>query len=117
MLNAIDGLVEEKLLNLHTAGLATIVSISGNTADIQPLSLTKHIGGVPQKQAVLDNVPILEHVIYVANQVGQTKLAVGQVVMFVCCDREISQSKKGKLNLPTSGHHELGNAIIIGRLL
>lgn len=117
MLKAIDNLIEEKLLNLHTAGLAKIVSVSGNTADIQPLSLTQHIGGTPQKQTVLDNVPILEHVIYVSNQEGQTKLAPNQVVMYVCCEREISQTKQGKMHLPANGHHELGNAIIVGRLI
>lgn len=117
MLNAINSILEENLLNLHTAGLATIVSVSGNTADIQPLALTQHIGGMPQKQAILDNVPILEHVIYISNQEGQTKLAPGQVVMFVCCEREISQTKQGKFHLPSAGHHELGNAVIIGRLM
>lgn len=117
MLKAIDNFIEEKLLNLHTAGLAKIVTISGKTADIQPLSLTQPIGGIPQKQAVLNNVPILEHVIYIANQEGQKPLAVNQVVMYMCCDREISQTKNGKINLPANGHHEIGNAVIIGRLI
>lgn len=117
MLKVIDNFIEEKLLNLHTAGLAKIVSVSGKTADIQPLSLTLPIGGIPQKQAVLNKVPILEHVLYVSNQDGQQPLAVDQVVMYMCCDREISQTKNGKINLPASGHHEIGNAVIIGRLM
>ncbi len=117
MLKVIDNFIEEKLLNLHTAGLAKIVAVSDKTADIQPLSLIRPIGGIPQKQAVLNKVPILEHVLYVSNQNGQQPLAAGQVVMYMCCDREISQTKNGKINLPANGHHEIGNAVIIGRLI
>lgn len=117
MLNVFNELIEEKLLHLNTAGLATIVSTNGNTASIKPLALVKSVGGIPQEQAVLEDVPILEHVKYIAGLSGQTPLKAGQIVMYVCCDREISQSKLGKMTLPALGHHELGAAIIVGRLM
>ena len=38
----------------------------------------------------------------------------GDIVYCVCADREITQTKKGKFALPTLGHHNLTDAVIIG---
>lgn len=117
MLRVLKEQIEEKLLNLHTAGLAKIVKLNGSKASIQPLAMVQSVSGKVDKQGVLEDVPILEHVVYVASQEGNESLAVGQVVMYMCCEREISQTKDGKLALPAKGHHELASAVIIGRLV
>lgn len=59
-LNYIDDCIEKKLLDLHTAYIAKVLSVSGNTAKIQPLGMTKQIGESAISKAPLSNVPIVE---------------------------------------------------------
>ena len=47
-----DSFIENKLLSLHTAYLAKVLSVSGKTAKIQPLGLTQEIGEKAMKQSV-----------------------------------------------------------------
>ena len=48
-LSVFDEAIEQKLLNLHTAFIAKIVSVKGGKADVQPLNLIKQYGQ-PAKQ-------------------------------------------------------------------
>ena len=61
MLSSIDNLIESKLLNLHTAYLATIISTNGTTAKIQPLNMFKQYGKAAEKLPAIPDVPILTH--------------------------------------------------------
>ena len=59
----IDEMIESKLLCMNTAFIAKIVSVQGETTcSVQPLSRIKAIGNDAQNQAVITNVPILNHV-------------------------------------------------------
>lgn len=53
---------------------------------------------------------------------GAKKLAylepieVGDIVICVCCDRDITQARKGKNSIPVYGHHSLSDSIVVGIL-
>lgn len=58
-----NGMVEEKLLNLHTAFIAKVISVqSASKCSVQPLDKIKAYGQKAQSQAVITNVPVLSHV-------------------------------------------------------
>lgn len=106
-------LVDQKLLALHTCYLAKVLSVAGNTAKIQPLSYIKAVGGSAKKQAVLSNVPISRTVI---RTLQENETLVGKVVIVMCAERDISQTKKGIFALPSMRKHSMSDSIIIGML-
>lgn len=57
---ALDNMIEEKLLSVHTAFIGKVLSVSsdGKYARVQPLNLIKAVKNNAKEQAVLDNVPI-----------------------------------------------------------
>lgn len=120
-----DAMLNNTLLNLHTAYLAKILSVNDYTAKIQPLGYTKAYGEQAKKQSPLTNVPILKNAKY--KIVGEKliegeKVAVieplksGDIVLCVCCERDITEAKKGKNALPSLGHHNMSDTLIIGAL-
>ena len=100
-----ENLVDQKLLGMHTCYLATVISVSESKAKIQPLALIKARGEPAKKQTVIEDVPILQHVQDVSS---------GSVVLVVCCERDISQPRKGLFALPSLRHHSLSDSVIIG---
>lgn len=113
-LDFFKNLVEQKLLSLHTCYLAKVLSTSGNMANIQPLSLVKPVGGNAKKQAVIENVPINRTVLYVLQENSEN--LTGKVAIVICCERDISQTRKGIFALPSLRRHSLSDSIIIGYL-
>ena len=143
---ALNGLVEEKLLNMHTAFIGKIVSMSGaSMCSVKPLDKIKAYGQSAKSQAVITKVPILNHVrryelvkqslkvtdTYTgggsispnphpsADNVGHLKvspLKAGDIVLCVCADRDISSSAKGMSTIPPVGHHDIKDAVVIGFL-
>lgn len=146
------GLVTEQMLNnrllaLHTAYLAKVVSTNGSTAKIQPLGMTKAYGNAAQKQSPLSNVPIatqkigsdtieiIDDITVTVEKDGDTikdvsvkkskktieipkllPVAVGDIVVCICCERNITEAKKGNNVLPKAGHHSMSDSIIVGVL-
>ena len=102
----IQGMIENALLNTHTAFCGKVISVSGSYAKVQPLNMVKAIGGKAQKQAVIPNVPILKHV------EGVKK---GDTVFCMCAERDITETRKGKYALPVIGRHMLSDAVIVGK--
>ena len=112
-------------MNLHTAFIGIVVGKNGPyRARIQPLNLIKQYGKKPVKQAILTDVPILKHVnhLEVYEEAGHdghvrvTPIEVGDIVFCVCADRDITETKKGKSALPSLGHHEIKDAVVVGCL-
>lgn len=102
----IQGLINNALMQTHTAFCGKVISVSGKFAKVQPLNMVKAIGGKAQKQAPITKVPILEHV-------GQLK--AGDTVFCVCAERDITETRKGKFAVPASGRHMLSDAVIVGK--
>ena len=142
-----EQMLNNKLLALHTAYLAKVISTNGNTAKIQPLGMTKAYGGIAQKQSPLSSVPIATQKIVknsvsvvsgvtldvekdgdtikdVKLNVSKSKvdiaetqaISAGDVVVCICCERDISQAKKGINSTPAIGHHSMSDSVIIGVL-
>lgn len=103
-----ENLVNQKILMLHTCYLAKVVSVNGEQAVIQPLSLVKAYQQEAQKQALVEGVPICKHAL--------EDTTAGAVVVVACMERDITQTKKGELALPSLRHHSLSDSIIIGVL-
>lgn len=106
MTEAIDGLVEEKLLNLHTAFIGKVVSVqSAYLCTVQPLDKTKAYGKTAKQYAVITRVPVLRHV---------GAVHAGDIVLCVCAERDISSAVKGQSTTPPVGHHQIKDAIVVG---
>lgn len=126
----LDAIINRKLKDMHTAYLGKVLAVNGNTAKVQPLGLIKAYGGEAQKQAVVSNVPIATQKVKAAEITYLTpdnmpkkqtilvpeSLAIGDIVICVCCDRDITDAKKGKNTLPPIGHHSLSDSVIVGVL-
>lgn len=111
--NFFSDLIDQKLLALHTCYLAKVVSIKeedgeAKSATVQPLAKIKAYGEKAKQQAVITGVPMLSHV--------KGSIAVGQVVCCLCAERDITQTKKGVIAVPSLRHHSLSDSIIIGVL-
>lgn len=139
-----DGMIEEKLLNLHTAFIGKVISMeSESVCSVQPLDKIKAYGREAKSQAVITKVPILNHVRHYT-LVKQTldvrdsytgggtitpakhpapdneghlrvePLRAGDIVLCVCAERDISSSVKGMSTTPPVGHHQSKDAIVVG---
>lgn len=132
-----QNMIDESLMNIHTAYIAKVISTNGTTAKIQPLGNVKAYGGKAKAQAPLSNVPILQqarnkvtskqitYVYSVENHTGRTKtenfavltpISAGDIVLCVCCERNITDAKKGINSTPVIGHHSISDSIIVGVL-
>ena len=130
----INNIVDQKILDLHCAFIAKCLSTDGKTAKIQPLDMIKQYGKAAQKQAVIEDVPIIQSARYkvkserltfltsldptseTRNFAILTPLEAGDIVVCVCADRDISSSKNGTVALPAIGSHSLSDSIIVGIL-
>lgn len=132
MKKVIENTVEEKLLVLHTAYIGKVLNCSGNTADIQPLMMTKQYGQPAQKLSPVKNAPVIQSA---QNKIGTkeitydssgttktetiitlTPLAEGDLVFCVCAERDISEAKNGQMSTPPIGHHSLSDTVVVGIL-
>lgn len=121
-----DNQIEKKLLDLNTAYIAKVINTNGNTAKVQPLGKIKQYGEDAQNQAVVSNVPIIYSARFkIAKQTVEIDgteydlatlkpIGAGDIVICVCCDRDISQAIKGKNTVPTIGHHSKSDSVIVG---
>lgn len=103
-------MIDEKIKALNVAFLAKILLIEGEKAKIQPLGLVRTISGTTQKQGVITNVHIAQSARYKANS---TPIEVGDVVLCVCCDRNIDAALKGENFLPPVGYHKKSDCVIV----
>ena len=120
----INNMIEAKLLNLHTAYFGKVISISDNTAKIQPLNMIKEKGEAAEKQAVVF-APILQTVKKFSTKTvtinGESvtipvvkDVAAGDVVFVMCADRDITETMHGKCAVPAIGHHRISDSVIVG---
>lgn len=109
----IKDIVNEENKSLHVAFLAKILGVNGEKAKIQPLGLIREYGGTARKQAPLTNVHIASSARYKYDGKNLIPINVGDVVMCVCCDRNIDAALKGRNELPPAGCHTQSDCVII----
>jgi len=120
----IENIIEDKLLNLHTAYVAKVLSYSEGKATVQPLNLIKQYGKTAQAPAIVKNIPVVNSARYKLNTTTIEGVAVltpieiskGDLVFCVCADRDISQALKGNMSTPALGHHSRSDSVVIGIL-
>lgn len=125
-MNFVDEIVEKKLYDLHTAYLATVISSKGATATVQPLGKTKQYGANATAKSPIPNIPVLQSARYRVKKQSISidgkkhdlavlePLKAGDIVLCVCCERDISQAKKGVNSTPAAGHHSMSDSIVVG---
>ncbi len=115
-----EAMIEKQMLDLHTAFLARVLSISENMAKIQPLGLTKEIGGTAKEYAPVSSVLITQQARFKLSVddgiITAYPISSGDIVICICCDRDITEAKRGNNSLPPPGHHSMSDCIIVGVL-
>lgn len=115
-----ENMIEKQMLDLHVAFLARVLNVNGNKAKIQPIGLTKEMGGTSKEFAPISSVPITNQARHKFNIIDEVVYAQeinsGDVVVCVCCDRDITEAQKGTSVLPPPGHHTMSDCIIVGIL-
>lgn len=134
----IKGIVGEELKSTHVAFIAEVLTLDNEKtkAKIQPLGLIRGYGGAATKQAVLTNVHIARSArckftgaafeVVTAENIWDddadrmeetfttpTPIAVGDLVLCICCDRNIDAALKGENSLPPVGCHNQSDCVIV----
>lgn len=129
----VENLINRSLKDLNCGYIGKVVSTDGKTATVQPLGLIKEYGSTTgTKQAVVKDVPVAcrykfttKKITYLTSTSGSTssvtvavpeEIAKGDLVACLCCDRDITDARKGKNELPPAGAHSISDSIIVGIL-
>ena len=122
-----ERMIDGKLLNIHTAYLARVVSVSGTQARLQPLSVYKAVGGNAQEQSTTTAVippNIKSKAQTITYRMSETEsesttvlipevLSAGDIVYVGVCDRDISNAKLGEVGEATNRHHNINDGVIL----
>lgn len=139
--NILNDMMEEKLLNMHTAFIGKVVSVSSpDICSVMPLDKIKAYGKAAKSQGVISRVPVMRHVrrytlVKQSLSVSEGTISpskhptkdneghlrvepikAGDLVLCICCDRNIASSSKGMSTTPPVGHHQLSDAVVVGLL-
>ena len=121
MSTVFKNMIENAMKDLNVAFLATVLSVNGNKAKIQPLGLTKGYGTEARKQAPITNVHIANSARYkistktIEGEVVAvtTPIKKSDIVLCVCCDRNIDAALRGENSLPPVGCHNKSDCVIV----
>ena len=127
----IKDMIGEQLKMLHVAFVAKVLNVSGKKAKIQPLGLIKDYGGTAKPQSAISGVAIAESALYKISEKNityisdfdgsrktqavavTTPISAGDIVICVCCDRNIDAALKGQNELPPVGFHNQSDCVIV----
>ena len=122
----IDKLIESKLLGVHTGYLATVLSVSGDYAVVQPFTYSKDTSGGRVKQPTV-RAYVPQNVKYEVKRIKYritsndyettevmvpSPLAENDIVYCGVCERDISAAVKGQSEIPTR-HHNINDSVIL----
>lgn len=134
----LNGVLEEKLLNLHTAAPCRVVSfdIGRKRASVQPLYMAKEIGKPPVTRPIIEEVPVLSHRYTEIEYYGSAEAGepvqerevekvrtpiykAGDVVLVAFSERALEAPiLSGKVSYPAHRRrHSLTDAVILGVIL
>lgn len=125
------------MLSVHTSYIGRVLSVSGDlsSAKILPLGKTKEYGKNAKEQTPLSNVPVLysarwkfekKKLRYISSVedtthkeidiLVPTDIEAGDLVLCVCCERDINAARKGRNVVPPVGHHSMSSSVVVGIL-
>ncbi len=101
-LSILENIINSKIQNLHTAFLGKVILVNDSRADIQPLQY-----GSP----IITDVPM-------TRTVKTQPLQAEDVVICVCCEKNIATALEGKMPVETEPKESfaMSNAVIVGVL-
>lgn len=126
-MNFTEQIINEKIINLHTAFLGKVISINNKTARVVPLTYSKNISGVLKEQTpvsarIPQNIKVKrKDIMYrVSDNTSETttvivpdELVVGDIVFCGVSERDItSENIMGKTIEPTR-HHDINDAVVL----
>ena len=128
-----EDMMEDKLMGLHTAYIAKVLSYSDGKASLQPLGMIKQYGKAAGKQSIVEGAPVVQSARYkitvemrtcAAGDGGTEQrehlklepLAAGDLVFCVCAERDITQALDGVIATPQIGHHSRSDTVVVGVL-
>lgn len=113
-LSILEQIINSKIMNIHTAYLAKVISFNQDKADIQPLVASVSYDGESEPYPIIPNVPVIVS----ARKNGQNKdLSEGDIVLVCCCERSITEALKGEINTSASGgKYSLSDSVVVGVL-
>lgn len=129
-MNFTEQLINEKIINLHTAFLGKVISINNKTARVVPLTYSKNISGVLKEQTpvsarIPQNIKVKrKDITYrVSDNTSETttvivpdELVVGDIVFCGVSERDItSENIMGKTIEPTR-HHDINDSVVLAVL-
>jgi len=129
-MNFTEQLINEKIINLHTAFIGKVIGINNNTARVVPLTYSKNISGTLKEQTpvsalIPQNVKVKhEDITYrFSENTSETttvivpdELVVGDIVFCGVSERDItSENITGKIIEPTR-HHDINDAVVLAVL-
>lgn len=99
-------LIDSHIRQVHTAFLGKVTALDDKgRATVQPLTMTKSTGEKAAKYPSLTGVPVIES----AKPVGKN-----DVVLCVCCERDISDAIRGVSSVPANWHHSMTDTVVVG---
>lgn len=129
-MNFTEQIINEKIINLHTAFIGKVIGVNDNTARIVPLTYSKNIGGTLKEQTpvsarIPQNIKVKrKDITYrVSDNTSETttvivpdELVVGDIVFCGVSERDItSENIIGKTIEPTR-HHDINDSVVLAVL-
>ena len=129
-MNFTEQLINEKIINLHTAFIGKVIGVNDNTARVVPLTYSKNIGGTLKEQTpvsarIPQNIKVKrKDITYrVSDNTSETttvivpdELVVGDIVFCGVSERDItSENIMGKTIEPTR-HHDINDSVVLAVL-
>lgn len=113
-LSILEQIINSKIMNIHTAYLAKVISFNQDKADIQPLVASVSYDGESEPYPIIPNVPVI---VSARKNCQNEDLSEGAVVLAICCERDISSALKGQIsNSSAGGMYSLSDSVIVGVL-
>ena len=117
MYEAINGFVEEKLMNLHTAMPCKVLSYENNEATIQPLFMKTTKDG-QRPYPIIEGVRGLKNHLHVKDEKPKcycTTYYPGDIVLVIFSERALDHVLNGEIADPQfNRRHSIQDAIILG---
>ena len=122
-----ENAIDKALLKVRTAYLAKVLKVNGNRATVQELDTYKPVGGKaserkPVSALIPPNIKLKEQTITYLVSTEQREsttvlvpeaLGIGDIVVVVVCDRDITNAQNGIISEATNRHHNINDSVIV----
>lgn len=126
--NFFQNMIEQRVLSIHTAFLAKVISVDNDGATVQPLMSLKSSATGEQTAVGYIRVTVPKNVKFkredityrISDTSSVTKtvivpddIAVGDIVYIGICERDITNAKTGGAELATMRAHDMNDGVIL----